>query len=525
MKKIVSLIFLISSLMIGQEKELPVYRIENLSLNTKYSDFGLSFNAEREAVYTSAKGGGKKWKRNNQPYLNLYKEMVVKDSVIGSYSSLSEKINTKLHESNAVFTKDGQTVYFTRNNMLKGRKRRDKNGWSNLKIYKASISSDGIWDNIMELPFNSDAYSVGHPALNKEETVMYFTSDMPGGIGQTDIWKVQLEGNDTYGVPINLGPLINTLKKEMFPSVNGNELFFSSNGQQENFGGLDMYRVVISGQDNNKVVNLGRALNSISDDFSFLKTNTGSELITGYFSSNRAGGEGSDDIYYFELIPPVIEECTQYVKGKVMDKITFKPVQGAVVVLKSEAGVVLKEVETDVYGWFDFVINCEDNYHLTATKEPYETTEKYFLASDTNGITVNLVLEMNEFVNVGDKLLININPIYFDFDDAQIRIDAAYELNKVIAVMKKYPTLIIESGSHTDARGNDVYNLNLSTRRASSTVRYITNHGIATHRISGKGYGEEVLTNHCSNGVECSESEHQLNRRTEFVILNPDVLN
>lgn len=516
---------LFCTVMLGQESENLEYDIRNLSTNTKYSDFGLSLTADGKAVFASSKGGGKKWKTNNEPYLNLFQGTMVKDSLVGELGPLSSKINSSMHESNAVFSSDGKTVYFTRNNILKGKKRRDKKGWNNLKIFKATLGEDSNWDNLEELPFNNDSFSVGHPALNKDETILYFTSDMPGGIGETDIWKVAILEDGIYGEPVNLGEGINTSSKEMFPGINNDEFYFSSNGHQNNIGGLDIYKAEITASGFENIINLGAPLNSQADDFSFIQTNEKTALKSGYFSSNRTGGKGNDDIYYFEQIPPVVILCEQYVKGKVIDKRSLKPVAGALITLRGEDGATLDQVKVDSLGEYRFTIACKKQYHLTAEKAPYQMAEKYFSASDKHGIVVNLSLEMDEFVNVGDKLMVNIKPIYFDFDDAKIRRDAAFELNKVIAVMKKYPTLIIESGSHTDARGNDIYNIKLSSRRALSTVKYITNHGISSDRISGKGYGENILVNNCSNGVKCSETMHQLNRRTEFVILNPEVLN
>jgi len=526
MKKTIFIYFtaVFCSVMFGQEQENLQYDIRNLSTNTKYSDFGISFTAKGEAVFASSKGGGKKWKTNNEPYLNLFQGIIEKDSLVGEINSLSSEINSVMHESNAVFSADGKTVYFTRNNILKGKKRRDKNGWNNLKIYKATVGVGNEWGNIKELPFNNDAYSVGHPALNQDETILYFTSDMPGGIGKTDLWKVDILEEGTFGSPENLGDQINSSNREMFPVINNNILYFSSNGHRNNIGGLDIYKAEITSNGFENIKSVGVPLNSAADDFSFVQTNGSAEIISGYFSSNRPGGKGNDDIYYFEQIPPIIEICEQYVKGEVIDEKTFKPIPGAVVTLSEENGVVVKQMKVDQQGKYSFTILCKENYHITAEKEQYSSIDKYFFASDEQGLVVNLSLEKDDFINVGDKVLVNINPIYFDFDDAEIRQDASYELNKVIAVMKKYPNLIIESGSHTDSRGNDYYNIKLSSRRALSTVKYITSHGISPDRITGQGYGEKMLTNNCFNGVECSETEHQLNRRTEFVILNPEIL-
>lgn len=508
--------------MLAQENSK--YDIRNLSTNTKYSDFGLSFTADGKVVFASSKGGGKKWKTNNEPYLNLFLGEMDKESLVGELEPLSRKINSSMHESNAVFTSDGKTVYFTRNNILNGKKRRDKKGVNNLKIFRAILGEDGKWDGLEELPFNKDSYSVGHPALNEDETILYFTSDMPGGIGETDLWKVEVLENGSFGEPINLGEGVNTSSREMFPVINNGVLYFSSNGHQNNLGGLDIYKAEIVNGGFENIRSVGIPLNSAADDFSLIQTNEGTEMKSGYFSSNRLGGKGNDDIYYFEETPPAVVVCEQYVKGKVIDKRTFNPVVDALVTLKGEHGDTIKQVKSDREGKYSFTISCEKNYHITAVKKPYRKAEKSFSATDVHGIVVNLSLEMDEFVNVGDKLLVNINPIYFDFDEFKIRKDARIELNKVISIMKKYPALIIETGSHTDARGNDLYNIKLSSLRASSTVRYIVSHGISLDRITGQGYGEKVLTNHCSNGVRCSKTEHQLNRRTEFVILNPEVL-
>ncbi len=500
------------------------YTLEDIrSINSRYSDFAPTEH-EGKLIFASSRDSGAGIKRihkwNNQPFLDLYETKVGEQT--GSFSKpkkFNKLLNSKFHESTTTFTNDGNTVYFTRNNYTDGKYKKDKNGTNKLKIYKSTREGKG-WTTPVEMPFNSDEYSTAHPTLNADNTKLYFASDMEGTIGLSDIWVVAINEDGSYGTPVNMGRPVNTEGRETFPfmSKNGN-LYFASDGHP-GLGGLDVYVTTprLSSNDEETVINIGEPVNGSYDDFTFIVND---ETQIGYFASNRKRGMGSDDIYRFvqEVIP-----CEVVLDGKVLDKDDGTPISGATVQLMNATNDIVATVLTELDGSYTFdTVGCEEQYIVRGTKETYSGDEVVFQTPDeSNTITNNLQLELIEKpIEVGDDLtvLLDLNPIYFDFDRFNIRPDAALELEKVISVMKQYPEMVIDARSHTDSRGKDSYNLSLSDKRAKSTVEYIINQGIESRRISGAGYGETQLVNECSNDVECSEEAHQLNRRSEFIVI------
>lgn len=498
------------------------YTIKSFPQNSKYSDFAPSF-LKGNLVFSSARDTGALTNRRHSwdemPFLDLYGGELKEDKVIG-VQKFSENINTKMHESSTTFTKDGNTVYFTRNSFVKGG-RYGKDGVNRLKIYKATKQGDE-WSNIVELPFNSDDYSVAHPALSSDESKLYFASDMPGTTGESDIFVVDVNTDGSFGTPANLGNGINTEARETFPYVSESGLlYFASDGHQ-GLGGLDVYVTKLKGATTvGEIINVGEPVNSPEDDFSFvIKEST----KIGFFASNREGGLGSDDIYTFTENIPVIFSCNQLVTGVVRDKDTNEVLPGAIVYVIDENNNEVSRTTADDMGRYSHTINCKKGHFIRASKEGYETKEEFLAASfSMEDRTLDFYLEKSTVTAVsGDDLakILDLKPIYFDFDKANIRPDAELELQKVIAALEKYPTLKIDVRSHTDSRGVDAYNLKLSDRRAKSTVQYIIDKGIDASRITGKGYGETQLVNECENGVQCSKEQHQLNRRSEFIIMN-----
>lgn len=506
------------------------YSIKNISENTKLSDFGVTYYGENEAVFASSRKDksirSRKWYLNKQPYLELFKGTLSSDGEINNIERFSETINTKYHESNVTFTKDLKTVYFSRNNYIEKKTKKDEEGWVLIQMYKASVDENGEWTNIESMPFNSDNYQTGHPVLNTKEDKLYFTSDMPGSLGATDIFVVDINADGTYGSPINLGPNVNTRRKEMFPFISDeNILYFSSNGYPKGKGQLDIYETKIVGNEAIEPArNLGAPINSKKDDFA-LVIRSGEKW--GHFSSNRENGKGDDDIYYFEELEPIKVPCFQSVEGVVRDESTGALLPGALVVLYGKDGNKIESIIADKYASFSFKVACETPYKVVGAKENYSKDSEEFETSNVNDLelVLELTLATSEFINVRGQLMVNIDPIYFDLDKSFIRPDAAIELGKVLRVMTKYPKIKVALGSHTDSRASDKYNWVLSNRRAKSSLDWLINNGIDTTRIKGEGYGETKLVNKCSNGVRCTEEEHQLNRRTEFVIVNPGVVN
>ncbi|TVZ52875.1 OmpA family protein [Dokdonia sp. Hel_I_53] len=500
------------------------YIIENIrSLNSRYSDFAPT-EYEGSLIFASSRDTGgvvkKIHKWNNEPFLDLYETSKKSDSEdYNQPTTFSKNLNTKFHESTTTFTKDGNTVYFTRNNFTKGTYRKSKKGTNKLKIYK-SQKVDGKWSVAEEMPFNSDEYSTAHPTLNADDTKLYFASDMEGTVGLSDIWVVAIDSNGDVGEPSNLGRPINTEGRETFPFMStSGVLYFASDGHP-GLGGLDIFATTprTSNERIEKVDNVGEPINSSYDDFTFVLND---DTRVGYFASNRKEGVGSDDIYRF-----IKEEdpCVITINGKVIDEDSKEMIPDATVSLINQNGDVIDTAVTTTEGTYVFNnVTCEMTYVVRAGKETYKASEEIIKVADVPGtITTDLEIGLlQKKVEVGDdlSLTLDLNPIYFDFDKAYIRKDAALELEKVISVMKQYPNMIIDARSHTDSRGDDAYNLMLSERRAKSTIEFIISQGIDKSRISGQGYGETNLVNDCANGVPCSEEQHQLNRRSEFIVV------
>lgn len=587
------------------------FEIVNLALNTLNSEFGgvvFGDNLIFAAVKKKSNLFDKTYKWNNEGYLNLVsiplKNVNAKDSIVNYFS---KELKSPMHESNAVFTKDGKTMYFTRNNYSNGKRGKDTNKISNIQIFRAEML-DGKWTNVVSLPFNSPKYSVEHPALSPDEKTLYFSSDMPGTMGSFDIFSVSVDGL-TYGVPINLGENINTSKREQFPFVSkDNHLYFSSNGW-EGYGNLDIFVSDIQNNSYSKATNVGLPVNSGYDDFAYY---VDSDTKEGYFSSDRLGGKGKDDIYSFkETKDLIIEDCKQYITGIITDTDSQRVLENAKVTLFSIDNRELEVVVTAADGKFNFSVACESKYSLVVTKENYTENSKSLTASkdrnksndgsmairsqeiinkekelaaqalkaaelvaleqkrkadaialqqqkaaDATALEAKRLAELaaiqqlkkdklaadtkqkeiaeakkkertaaiiaaeKDVVKDKERLIIKTDPIYFDYNMWYIRKESKKILNRVVELMNKYPELVVEIGSHTDNRGNANFNENLSQKRADATRNYILEQGIPKNRIQAKGYGESVPIVKCIPEDSCDEEQHELNRRSEFVIKN-----
>ena len=489
--------------------------INNVSINTEYSDYG-GFINENTFYFTSGRNTDNKiYEWNNEPFLDIYKGTI---SATGGDQEISdvEKITLEgvdrrnMHTADAVVTNDGKTMYFSRTNVgRRNRIRVDNEGTVQLKIYKATLENS-TWSNITELPINNDSYSTYHPSLSPDNKTLFFTSDREGGYGQTDLYKVAINGNDTYGNVENLGPKVNTEGREGYPFVaKDSTLYFSSDGYI-NLGLLDIFKSDYIKDENSQVVNLGAPYNSGNDDFAFY---IDSDTQEGYFSSNRQGGKGSDDIYKFNTY-----ECKEIIEGIARNSKTLEPLALITVQLIDESGKIVKEVTTDKLGQYTFDLECDKTYKILGTRANYKdalitvkTTSEYNLKHKEDLLLVPLI-NYDEIV---------INPIFFDFNKWDIRSDAAYELENIVWVMRSNPKMVIKIEAHTDSRGGDDYNKKLSDNRAKATRDYLYSRDISKDRIeSAIGYGESKLLNKCSNGVECSEEEHQENRRSKFIIVS-----
>lgn len=518
MKKNILILFLACVSIINAQEEN--FKIKNSTANSAFSDFGVSYYGKKSVVFASSRKDKtiKKriWINNKQPYLDLYQADIVNNGDLENVRKFSKKLNSKFHDADVAFTKDLKTVYFSRNNYLNNVFKKDTKGENLIQLYKAEVNENGEWTNIEPMPFNSDNYQTGHPALNNAEDKLYFISDMPGSIGLTDIYVVDIHADGTYGNPKNLGPTVNTAKREMFPFMDKNNiLYYSSDGFEDSKAGLDIYasKLRMNGTFS-PPKNLGFPINSTKDDFGIVFNNEGN---SGYFSSNREGGKGDDDIYSFVELNPIELNCKELIEGVVKEKGTDKLIPNATIVLMDAKGNQKESMVSDENATFSFNVDCDTSFKIKGSKKNYK--------DDSRNVVADRPLKVELNLEVKEKLMDNINPIYFDYNKSNIRNDAAIELDKVVEIMHKFPKIKIEGESHTDSRGSDIFNKKLSARRANATVNYIISKGINPNRISAKGYGETQLVNKCSNGVKCTEAEHQKNRRTEFVIVNPGVIN
>ena len=491
------------------------YTIEDAGINSKYSDYG-TFVYDSKVYFASARDTGNFSQRKHtwtgEYFTNLYFSAV--DSL--KVEKLKRGLNSKFHETTPVFTKDGKTVYFTRNNYVNGKKGKNENKINFIKLYKATLENNK-WTNITALPFTSDNYSTAHPAFSPDERILYFASDMPGTLGQSDLYKVSINDNGGFGTPENLGKSINTEGKETFPFVTDeNEIYFASDGRP-GLGGLDIFAGKLNKDGTiGDIQNLGADINSPQDDFAYVIDPVSRK---GYFSSNKEGGQGSDDIYKF--IENRALRCVQELSGSITD---------------AQAGVVLPEAKVTLYentivknttiadsnGDYKFEVDCGKTYNLRAEKEEYATREVSITIGKLSGKT-SLPIALDPAtckVTVGDDLgkCFGIKMIYFDLDKSEITTAAAVDLEKILQVLKDNPTMKLDIRSYTDSRQTHQYNQALSDRRAKSTLNWLIKNGVKVNRLNGKGYGETVLLNSCSDGVNCSEAEHQMNRRSEFVI-------
>jgi peptidoglycan-associated lipoprotein len=488
-------------------EEVHLKGLENYYTTALYKD-GFIFAADRDEIDADKVNP---WTGNS--YLDLYYTENKGTDKWAEPKLIDGQVNGPFHEGPSVVTKDGKTIFFTRSNYTKNKMRKSKDNTNNLKLFKATLDGDK-WKDLMEFKYNSDEYSMGHPTLSADEQTLYFISDMPGGLGGTDIYMSKKEG-EGWGTPINLGPGINTSIDEMFPyyCAGDSTLYFSSQGHT-NMGGLDVFSAKDLGNGKfGRAVNEGYPLNTTQDDFAFTMK---SDMKNGYISSNRLGG---DKIFTFVRKKEVPQIAFMLV-GTVTDKSTGLPLPNSKVEVIDMQNNTKLEFTTDANGNYETPIAVNTDYSLVATKEKYSTatgdaTTKGLTKSET--LRKDFVLDPYAPVVAKDFTLENV---YYDLDKYNIRPDAAVELDKIVKLMKEYPNMVLELGSHTDSRANDQYNITLSDNRAKSAVAYLVKRGISKDRLTWKGYGETKLVNGCANDVKCTEDEHQRNRRTTFKVLS-----
>lgn len=498
------------------------YEILNTAINTIGSDMGPAFYKGR-LIFSSTSIGtkaGTTYKWNELPYLHMYSALINPYGDLSSVESFAPKLKTAFHDGPVSIDEKQGIIYFTRNNIVKGKTSSSREGVVNLKIFLGKLE-DGEWKLTGSFRFNSNEYSVGHPSIDKSGTILYFASDMPGGYGKSDIY-FSVFSNGQWSKPFNLGPKINTESNEFFPFISGDGvLYFASDGHG-GLGGLDIYFSVPERGVFNSIENLGYPVNSSRDDFGLALDSTG---MKGYFASNRPGGKGNDDLYFLKIkrVPVII-------RGVVKDRETKDVIPDAKISVINESGNTILTSVTPTDGQFEFEVNKGQQYIINVTKENYSESEKTIgTASLRPNDEVYSEIFLEEQIDEsaygpapksmeqedGEALqVIDIEYLNYDLDKTDIRPEATAALDRLIAMLKEYPDLEIRIESHTDSRGSDEYNMLLSKKRARSAFDYVVSKGIDPNRLLYQGFGETRLLNKCSNGVNCTEEEHEVNRRS-----------
>lgn len=499
------------------------YEIMNTAINTPGSDMGPAFYKDK-LIFSSTSintKAGPTYNWNELPFLDFYSAKVGVYGDLNTVTPFAPKLKTPYHDGPASIDEKNNKIYFTRNNISKGKTLKSKEGIVNLKIFLGELVEDE-WKMTGSFRYNSDEYSVGHPSIDHNGTILYFASDMPGGYGKSDIYFSVLSGGQ-WSKPFNLGPKINTEGNEFFPFISKDGvLYFASNGHG-GLGGLDVYFSVPERGVFNSIENMGFPINSPRDDFGLALDSTG---MKGYFVSNRPRGKGDDDIFFLKIkhVPVII-------RGVVKDRDTKEILSDATVSVINENGRTILSSITGTDGQFEFEVNKGQQYVVNVIRDSYfenenivataalrpndEVFTEIFLEQKVEEETDNYPAPKSMEVEDGVALqVIELEYINYDLDKSDIRPDAAATLDKLIVLMKEFPELEIRVESHTDSRGSDEYNMVLSKRRAKAAFDYLVSKGIDPNRMLYQGYGETRLLNNCSNGVDCADEQHEVNRRS-----------
>jgi len=467
----------------------------------KYSSFGPILTNDNTIYFTSSRNTARKtYGRNEEPFLDMYQAVYNENGTVSEPVPVND-INTKWHDGPATATADGNTMYFASESFKDGKFEKDKTGQRTGLIYLFKATREnGKWGNIQPVPFNGKTWSTGNPSISKDGKTLYFASDRKGTIGGNDIWKVEVKGNNSYGEPVNLGAKVNTEGRESFPFItDDNKLYFASDGRK-GFGALDIFAIDLNG--NAEAINVGLPVNSPQDDFSF-SFNT--EKNVGFFASNRSE---VDKIY--QAIPVCGVEAVVQVK----DAKTGQPLAMAKVSILDDRQNVIETTTADANGNVTYNVDCDRAYMIRAAKEGYQNNT--FTVTKSRGGKVALDANLEPISGIITKDGIVLSDIFFEYAKSNITKEGAFELDKLVEALKTNPGMVIMVGGHTDSRGSDEYNMNLSNQRAKATVQYVISKGIDKARISGQGYGESQPRIKC--GENCTEEQHAINRRIEFLI-------
>ncbi len=576
--------------------------VRTIPINSPEADLGVTVMDDL-LLFSSARGegiGGKnQYKWDDQPFLNLYTALL-KGQSAAEPLVMRKDVNSRYHDGTATYDSIAHRLYFTRDNVFYGTLHKASNGELKLGIFYSEITAGEFnqreWGGLIPFEHNDPEYNTGHPCISPNGKRLYFVSDRPGGSGGTDIWYCENLGNDKWGVPVNMGSKVNTSANEMYPFASRDSvLYFSSNGHA-GLGGYDIFYCRLTPKGPSAVINMGYPLNTRFDDRNMILLRDDS---TGFFVSDRTGGQGSDDIYGCTVHPPM-----QHISGHIIDKKTREPIDAAMLDVKDGSGRFIDDAKITMLdgGKFEIELPFKSAYTVSATKNGYlqnsvainpdidplndvtiELTKYDYGAEGTvmhgetlaplAGVKVRLFdandREIDSLVTGADgkytfslqpesdyrirvekdgffkqsaristkgktstvihtdfKLfplevnqVVRLDNIYYDLAKWNIRPDAAIELDKLVQTLMDNPTVKIELSSHTDCRGKDPYNMNLSEKRAKSAVDHVVKHGIDKARVTSKGYGETMPVEKCEC-TKCNEEQHQRNRRTEFKVLS-----
>lgn len=480
------------------------FDIKSIDINSDKSDFGAILQ-DNTIYFTSARNTKSKiYSWTKEPFLDIYKANLNEDGTISNILQIKE-LNSKYHDGSVSISQDGSTMYFTSDSFRENSFEKDKA--SKLKLGKNNIFSakfiNGKWDEITSLPFNSKDYSSGNPSISKDGKTLYFSSNRPGSVGGVDIWKVAISETGSYGTPENLGKSVNTEGNESFPFITSDNVLYFSSDAKQGLGAMDVYKIDLT--TNSAAKNLGKPVNSEKDDFAFT-INENKNIA--FVASNR---NGNDDI--FKLIPI----CNYEVNAIVTNANSGAILAEANVSILDDKNNIISSLKSNSKGEVSYTVECEKAYTIQAIKDGFESNSFAVTASKKKGGSIKIDAALKPISEIITEKEVNLKPIFFEYNNSNITQQGAFELDKLVQIMKNNEKLFIFVKSHTDNRGSDEFNLLLSDKRVKATIQYVISNGIDPNRISGKGFGETEPKVDCKEN--CTEEAHEQNRRSEFLIV------
>lgn len=485
------------------------FELLDAGVNTPYSEIGSGFFRNKLIMVSSKKLGGlaKIDPNTNEAYKELFCLDIDNNGALSSPYLFSRILNTNASEDQLTFTPNEKTVYYTRST---------KENSLDFKIYKADLEegSHGNWINNKALSINKNQVSIETPFVNHTGDKLYFSANYPDAIGGFDLYVSDIKTDGTLGEPKNLGPTINTPLDDKYPSLSLNDkyLYFASKGH-ENIGGFDIFTSKITSKGYKTPRNMGNTINTTHDEVAYFLA----AKNKGYISSNRQNGKGSYDIYTVTN-----DEVIQFIEGEILDLETQIKLPNTLITLKDEDGEEIARTITTEDATFHFNVKPFENYTISTQKDGFKDASVAFFANNEDKTTYRKDIELLTIpaviTKVENETRIVLENIYFDFNKYNVKEESFISLKKVMKVLKEHPEMKLIIKAHTDNKGRDSYNLNLSEKRAASAVKYLITNGISKNRLVSKGFGESIPLVNCKN--KCSDKDLQANRRVEFVIVD-----